>query len=667
MNEIISLAWDAKEILRGDFKKNKWGEIILPFVVLRRLERVLEPTKEEVLQEYKKLEKFDENLIEARLNQITKQYFHNRSQYDLDLLLADSKNIYANMKNYLRGFSENVRDVFDNFDFNTTIQELQKRKLLYKIVQHFAKADLNVETIDNHMMGTIYEELVRKTSVATNEDAGEHFTPREVIKLMTMLLFSPHSEFLRQEHLIRTIYDPAAGTGGMLSIASEYIHSLNPAVTIDVFGQELNPETYSICKSDMMLKGLDLNKIKQGNSLIRSKEDVPGDGFPYEKFHYMLSNPPFGVNWGKKYEAEIKEEADKKYKGKYGPGLPRKSDGSLLFLLHMISKMKGVEQGGSRIAIVFNSSPLFTGEAGSGESDIRKWIIENDMLEAIVALPDQLFYNTGILTYIWIVNNNKELKRRGKVHLINAVSFYEKMKTSLGQKRKYISDEQIKEIVALYEGFEENTFCKILDNEDLGYVRITVERPLKRNFKITDDRLERLNQEPAFQKLAEFPTILKEPTKGNVIETLKRIDSTKIFKDYEEFWSVVRDTFSHANFKLSPNLQKAIENALSDRDDTARPFLEKDGKPIPDTELRDYENVPLKEEIEIYFKRHVLPYVSEAWHGGGSGSSRNVVGYEIPFTRYFYKYNPLRPLEEIDAEIKQIENEIFEGIKELTK
>lgn len=659
MNEIISLAWGAKEILRGDFKKSQYGRIILPFVVLRRLERVLEPTKDKVLEEIEKLKKMDDKLVEARLNQITKQYFHNKSKYNLELLLADPNNIHKNMRAYLRGFSENVRDIFDNFNFDNTIDELHKQKILYQIVQHFAKAPLDPKTIDNHMMGTIYEELIRRTSEAANEEAGDHFTPREVIRLMVNLLFSHDKEFLKQKHLIRTIYDPAAGTGGMLSTSSEYLRDINQDAQLHAFGQELNPEAYAICKSDMMLKGLDLNRVKDGNSLTDE------DGFYNEKFHYMLSNPPFGVDWGK-YESKIKAEAEKGFGGKYGAGLPRKSDGSLLFLLSMMSKMKPQTEGGSRIAIVLNGSPLFTGEAGSGESEIRKWIFENDMLEAIVALPSQLFYNTGIFTYIWIVTNNKASKRKGKIQLINAPGedFYEKMKTSLGQKRQYISDEQITKITKIFEEFKPGEFCKIFDNKDFGYTRITVERPLKRNFQVSEERLERLKQESTFEKLAEVKRKPKEPSQTDVIKILKRIDSTKVFKDYEEFVKKVKDEFSHADFKLSPPLQKAIENALSERDETAKPALDKDGNQSSDSDLRDYENIPLKEDIDKYFEREVKPYVPDAWI---DEPTRDKVGYEIPFTRHFYKYKPLRPLEEIDSEIKKLQKDISEGLQELMR
>jgi len=658
MNEIASLAWGVKEILRDDFKKTDWGKIILPFMVLRRLGSVLEPTKEKVIKEFEKLKNENPELVEARLNKITGYQFHNKSKYDLELLQADDKNIQKNMKAYLRGFSENVRDVFENFKFDTSVDELSKQKILYQVIEKFASSylDFDPKKIDNHMMGTIYEEVIRRANEAINEEAGHHFTPREVIRLMVHILFAHDKELLKKKGLVRTIYDPAAGTGGMLSISSEYIQEINPEVIIEAYGQEINPETYAVCKSDMLIKNLDLNKIKKGNSLTDE------DGFPNTQFHYMLSNPPFGVDWGK-YESEIEKEAEKGFSGKYGKGLPRKSDGSLLFLLQMLSKMKPKKQGGSRIAIVLNGSPLFTGEADSGESNIRKWIIENDMLEAIIALPDQLFYNTGIFTYIWIVTNNKPEERKGKVQLINTISFFTKMKSSLGKKRNEISTQQIDDITKIFEKFKPGEYCKIFDNRDFGYTRITVERPLKRNFQVNKERLEKLKEESAFVALKDRKLKPKDPQQEDVIITLKTMP-TKLYKDYDEFSKDLENAFSHANFKLSSSLQKVIENTLSERDESANPAKDKDGNLVPDPDLRDYENVPLKQDINKYFEKEVKLYVPDAWI---DNFTRDKIGYEIPFTRHFYVYKPLRPLEEIDTEIKQLQKEISQGLEELMK
>jgi type I restriction enzyme M protein len=651
--EIVGLAWGAKEILRGNYKQSDYGDIILPFVVLRRLERVLEPTKKEVVEKLERMKGKDEEFLDAYFNKITRQYFHNRSKYNLELLLADPNNIHRNIKSYLRGFSPNVRDIFDNFRFDDTIDDLHKQKLLYQIVQHFAKAPLDLETISNHVMGTIYEELIRKTSEAANEEAGDHFTPREIIELMVNLLFSHDKEFLKEKYLIRTVYDPAAGTGGMLSVASEFVHSINPEANLDSFGQELNSESYAICKSDMMLKGLDLNRIAKGNSLTDE------DAFSKEKFHYMLSNPPFGVDW-RKYEFKIKEEAKKGLNGRYGAGLPRKSDGSLLFLLHMISKMRPVNgsnigKGGSRIAIVLNGSPLFSGDAGSGESNIRKWIIEKDMLETIIALPSQLFYNTSIFTYIWIVTNHKEHKRKGKIQLINAVKFFKKMNNSLGQKRNYITPQQMDEITKIYEDFQEGKNCKIFSNEDFGYKKLTIERPIKRSFEITENKLEELENDTAFKNI-----IASDESRSRFIAQLKSLTKSKSY-EHEKFYEACIEICLSSNVKMTQKLEKVLFNTLSVRDDNATPLVDSNGDFVPDPELRDYENVPLKENIEAYFSREVKPYVPDAW----IQSTDNKVGYEISFPRYFYEYEELPPIEEIDKEIQLLVEEISEGLRKL--
>ena len=658
INEIVSVAWSAKEILRGDFKRIDYGRIILPFIVLCRLGSVLKETKGDVLKEVEKHKDADEKFLDAILNGITKKNFHNKSKYDLESLVDDPDNIHKNMKTYLRGFSKDVRDVFENFKFNNTIDELDKQGILYNIVQLFSKTDLRPETFDQQKMGTIYEELIRKTSEATNEEAGEHFTPREVIRLMVNLILAEDIDLLKEKGVSRAIYDPAAGTGGMLAIADDYIHEINKKARTELFGQELLPFAYAICKSDMMLKELELDNIRLGNSLTDQ------DGFADTKFNYMLSNPPFGVDWGK-YSTKILAEASKGNEGKYGAGLPRKSDGSLLFLMHMISKMKSKEDGGARIAMVLNGSPLFTGEADSGESNIRKWIIENDMLEAIIAMPDQLFYNTGIYTYVWVLTNNKSENRKGKIQLINASGdkFYEKMKSSLGMKRKLISEAQKEEITKIFKDFKEGEFSKIFKNKDFGYARITVERPLKRNFEASDKRIEILKQDKNFVRLPKDKGTEKIPSQTQILECIEKIPS-KVYKNYTEFTNVLKGVFAENSVQLPAPLQKLIEKTLSERDDTAEPHFNKAGDthPVADSELRDNENIPLKQDIDEYFEKEVKKYVPDAWI---DESTREKIGYEIPFTRQFYKYKPLRPLEEIDAEIKQLQKEISEGLEEL--
>ena len=653
-NELITFFWAEKDILRGTYKQKDWGKVILPFVMLRRIGQVLEPTKDEVLKEYEKIKKLDPSFVNAKLNKISGHGFHNKTKHDMRSLLDDPDNIHKNLKAYIKGFSDNIQDIFENFNFIDIIKGLDKHKLLYRTVERFESADVSPEKVDNHMMGTIYEELIRQTQEAGNEEAGEHFTPREVIGLLSKLILLPEKNNLSQEGIIRTVYDPAVGTGGMLSIVSEQIREINPDVQIEGYGQELNPQSFAICKSDMLIKGLKSENIKYGE---KSGSLADQDGFPDQKFHYMLSNPPYGVDWSK-YADEVKAEAEKGSSGKYplGPqdGLPRKSDGSLLFVMQMISKMKSADDGGSRIGIVLNGSPLFTGEAGSGESNIRKWIIENDWLEAIIALPDNIFYNTGIFTYIWIITNKKEAKRVGKIQLINAISFFENMKTSLGNKRHFISAEQISQITKIYQDFKPGEFSKIFENKDFAYTRITVDRPLKRNFQATEERIERLKQESAFVKIADAKLKPKEPKQEDVKAVLKKMPS-KLYKDSEEFSNDLKDAFSHADFKLSSSLQKAIEKSLSERDETAVPAKDSKGNLKADSDLRDYENIPVTQDIDEYFEKEVTKYVPDAWI---VPETRDKIGYEIPLTRHFYVYKPLRPLEEIDADLKANAEEI---------
>ena len=653
-NELISLFWGEKEILRGPYKQKEYGDIILPFVLLRRIGRVLEPSKDKVLKEYEKIKKLDESFVDAKLNKISGHGFHNKTKHDMRSLLDDPDNIHKNLKAYIRGFSDNIQDIFENFNFIDIIKDLDKHKLLQPTVERFESADVSPEKVDNHMMGTIYEELIRQSQEAGNEEAGEHFTPREVIGLLSKLILLPEKNNLSQEGIIRTVYDPAVGTGGMLSIASEQIREINPNVQIEGYGQELNAQSYAICKSDMLIKGLKSENIKYGE---KSGSLADQDGFPDQKFHYMLSNPPYGVDWSK-YADEVKAEAEKGSSGKYplGPqdGLPRKSDGSLLFVMQMISKMKSADDGGSRIGIVLNGSPLFTGEAGGGESNIRKWIIENDWLEAIIALPDNIFYNTGIFTYIWIITNKKEAKRVGKIQLINAISFFENMKTSLGNKRHFISAEQITQITKIYQDFKPGEFSKIFENKDFAYTRITVDRPLKRNFQATEERIERLKQESAFVKIADAKLKPNDPKQKDILAVLKKMPS-KLYKDSEEFSNDLKDAFSHANFKLSSSLQKAIEKSLSERDETAVPAKDSKGNLKADSDLRDYENIPVTQDIDEYFEKEVTKYVPDAWI---VPETRDKIGYEIPLTRHFYVYKPLRPLEEIDTDLKANSEEI---------
>lgn len=478
--ELASFIWTIADLLRGDFKQHEYGDVILPLTILRRLDCVLEPTKEKVIKEYQKHESKPEEMREKFLNKASGMSFHNYSPYDFDKLVADPNNLADNLKQYIASFSGDIRDVMERFKFEDVINNLDDKDLLFQVSKKFSEIDLSPKKVSSMSMGYIFEELIRKFAEASNETAGEHFTPREVIRLMVNLLFNEDKEALTKEGVVRTIYDCACGTGGMLSVAEEYVRDLNEKARIEVFGQELNDQSYAICKSDMMIKGQKASNIKRGNTL---NDDQHQD----ETFDYMLANPPFGVDW-KKAKKDIEDEHKTQgFGGRFGAGTPKISDGSLLFLQHLISKMKQDEKG-SKIAIVFNGSPLFSGQAGSGESEIRRWILENDLLEAIVALPDQLFYNTGISTYIWLVNNKKSEKRKGKVQLINGTNFFVNMRKPLGDKRHEISDDDIKKITQIYGEFKESKESKIFNNSDFGYARVVVERPLVEGGVIVTDK-----------------------------------------------------------------------------------------------------------------------------------------------------------------------------------
>jgi type I restriction enzyme M protein len=649
--------WSVADKLRGVYKQSEYGRVILPLVVLRRLDCVLEPTKAEVLARHKKLKGRVENVAPV-LESVAGEQFYNTSALDFPRLLDDPANVAGNLRSYIAGFSPTARDVIEKFGFDTQITRLERANLLYLVVSQFAEIDLHPKVVSNVEMGYLYEELVRKFSELSNETAGEHFTPREVIRLMVNLLFVEDEDVLTKRGIVKTLFDPACGTGGMLSVAEDHLRDLNPDARLEVFGQELNEETYAICRSDMMLKGQDASHIVQGNSF-------DDDGHVGRTFDYMLANPPFGVEW-KQVERMVKGERETLgFGGRFGAGLPAINDGSFLFLQHMISKMKPARKGGSRVAIVFNGSPLFTGAAGSGPSEIRRWIIENDWLEAVVALPDQLFYNTGISTYFWVVTNRKSPDRRGKVQLVDARERWVKMRKSLGEKRKQISDEQIDEITRLYGAVEENERVKIFRNEEFGYQRITVERPLRLRYTGGAKTCERLEASKAFAKLGE------EQREGliGLVAALGELSTT----DRAEALAAV----AALNGKLSKPEEKVLLEALAVRDPEA-PAL-----PEPDPELRDQENVPLPVEpvrfeadpsarlasepyrrvVEEYTQAEVLPYVGDA----SVDHTKTKVGYELPLTRHFYKYVPPRLLEEIDAEIRSLEEEIQDLLAEVTR
>jgi len=578
---LSSFIWSVADLLRGDYKQSEYGKVILPFTVLRRLDCVLERTKGIVLIEKEIREAAGLN-PEPFLLRISGQLFYNTSPLDLKKLMGDQDHIGENLRAYMQAFSPAVRDIFESFEFHTQIDKLAKSGLLYLVTEKFANIDLHPEVVSNAQMGAVFEELIRKFAELSNETAGEHFTPREVIRLMVNLLFIEDDEALTRPGVVRSIYDPTAGTGGMLSVAGEHLASHNPDARLVMYAQELNPESYAICKADMLIKGQDIANIIFGNTLS-------ADGLVGKFFDYMLSNPPFGVEW-KKIEAIIRKEFEQNgFNGRFGPGLPRVSDGSLLFLLHLVSKMRPTKDGGSRFGIVLNGSPLFTGGAGSGESEIRRYMLENDLVEAIIGLPTDMFYNTGISTYVWIVSNRKPAARKGKLQLIDASGFWQKMRKSLGSKRRELSPEHIDEITRLFGNFEEATrevegasvpISRIFRNEDFGYRSITIERP-------------------------------ERDAAGNIVLGSKG---------------------------------KAK------------------GKPVPDSALRDTENVPLGEDVETYFKREVLPHAPDAW----IDHDKTRVGYEIPFNRHFYVFKPPRPLAEIDAELKGVTDRILSMIGGLT-
>jgi type I restriction enzyme M protein len=662
---VANFLWSVADLLRGAYKQADYGKVILPMTVLRRLDCVLEPTKAKVLAKAEAMKggKVKEQNLGPVLNRITGVPFHNVSKLDFEKLKGDPNHIGPNLLKYIEGFSPDVRDIFlVRFEFPKHIEKLARDNLLYLVFQRFAEVDLHPETVPNHMMGLVFEELIRRFSEQSNETAGEHFTPREVIRLMVDLLFVEDDDALRKAGVVRSLYDPACGTGGMLSVAEEYLRELNPQAKLEVFGQELNGESFAICKADMMIKGQNPASITPGNSFTE-------DGHKNERYDYLLSNPPFGVDWKQVQQVIEQEHETQGYAGRFGPGLPRISDGSTLFLLHMISKMKPAKDGGSRLAIVFNGSPLFSGDAGSGESEIRRWVIENDWLEAIVGLPDQLFYNTGISTYIWVVTNRKPKARRGKVQLINAVDLFQKMRKSLGNKRNQLSQANIDEIVKLYGEFKESERSKIFDNDDFGYRRIVVERPLRLNFQASPERIARLKEETAFQTLARTKKKGKageqEVADGrvlqeNILAVLAGLGAERVWTSRERFQEALDAALDPVR-KVPAPVRKAILAALGERDETAEACRDATGNEEPDADLRDNENVPRKESIQVYFEREVKPHVPEAW----IDETKTRDGYEIPFTRHFYKFTPLRPLAEIDADMRRLESEIEAALAEI--
>ena len=608
---LSSFIWSVADLLRGDYRQSEYGKVILPFTVLRRLDCVLEATKVGVLAELDSKSKAGLN-ADLFLLRKAGQSFYNTSPLDLGTLLGDQDNIRENLHAYVRGFSQAARDIFERFDFYAQVERLAKANLLYLVAEKFANIDLHPSAVDNASMGLVFEELIRKFAEISNETAGEHFTPREIVRLMVNLLFIEDDDVLTPGNaVVRTLYDPTAGTGGMLSVAGEYLAEHNPQARLTMYGQELNDESYAICKADMLIKGQNVENIIAGNTLS-------DDGHGGRKFDYMLSNPPFGVEWKKVEKAVRAEHEQKGFDGRFGPGLPRVSDGSMLFLMHLLSKMRPAMDGGSRFGIVLNGSPLFTGGAGSGESEIRRYVLENDLVEAIVGLPTDMFYNTGISTYVWILSNRKPADRKGFVQLIDASGFWQKMRKSLGSKRREMSEAHIDTVTRLFGDFVEAEMITVLD----AAAQVVGEPKLVTS---TDHA-------PA------------APEGGR----LKRVPISRIFRNEE---------FGYTTITVErPLIDEAGKPALSVKG-------KQKGKPQPNSALRDTENIPLSENIAAYFSREVLPHAADAW----IDEDKSKVGYEIPFNRHFHIFEPLRDLHVIDDELKAVTAGIMKMLEELTE
>jgi type I restriction enzyme M protein len=710
-SEIVSFLWGVADLIRDTFKRGKYQDVILPLTVLRRLDCVLADSKDRVLKRQAELKGKGLEGLEAQLRRASGFAFYNTSRYDFEKLLADAPHLATNLRNFIAGFSPNMREVLDKFDFDNTLAKLDEAGLLFQVVERFKIVDLHPDQIDNATMGTIFEELIRKFNEALNENPGEHFTPRDVVHLMVDLMLAGDDGRIRRKGVVCTVYDPCCGSGGMLMIAKEHITvglrkngdllrpAINKAAEIHLFGQEVNPETWAVSKSDLFMKdptGRDADNITYGSTL--SNDRLAG-----KTFDYLIANPPYGKDW-KRDEDSVRAEHERGSAGRFSPGLPRISDGQLLFLLHMLAHAKETKEGGSRIAIIMNGSPLFTGDAGSGESEIRRFILENDLLEALIALPEQLFYNTGIATYVWVVTNRKAPARKAKVQLVDATTFWAPMRKSLGDKRREIPLERAQDIVKIVadskDGEARMTFkdgkdeevvvSRIFPTTGFGFRKITVERPLRMNFQITPERIARLDDEKSFQMLAQSKkkgaAAAKDQAEGRTLQEairkLLRGLPNRMIKDHDEFERMLDAASKKVGLKLPAPAYKAILSALSERDETAAIWRDEDGNPEADPELRDTESVPLPAgddpadaagvpgSVRAFFEREVKPHVPDAWIDTSKRDPKDgrvgLVGYEINFNRYFYRYSPPRPLEEIEAEIRGIESDILQMLAEVT-
>ncbi len=657
-NYFSNLIWQIADLLRGPYRPPQYERVMLPMTVLRRFDCVLAPRKAKVVGEYERSkDKFKGEALDARLNKAAGQRFHNHSPLDFERLKGDPDNIAQHLVSYIKGFSANVRRIFDYFEFENEIEKMREANILYLVVSKFCDVDLHPDRVPNEQMGLIFENLIRRFNELANETAGDHFTPRDVIRLVVSILFIHDDKLLATPGTVRKLLDPACGTGGMLAEAQNYLRDYHDAARLYVYGQDYNKRAFATAASDMLMKQVDHNG---GGNNIRFGDSFTEDQFAGETFDYFLTNPPFGVDW-KKQQKEIEGEHDKQgFAGRFGAGLPRVNDGSLLFLQHMIAKFELVRptehKHGSRLAIVFSGSPLFTGGAGSGESDIRKWIIENDWLEAVIALPEQMFYNTGIGTYIWIVTNRKEKARKRKIQLLDVREVWtagggEDNKRSLGDKRRHMTNAQIAEIVKLYARQGDGESSKIFDNADFGYTRVTVERPLRLRYELTSEDKARF--------LDACPHLLDD------VQAIDKALGRRPQRDWNVVWNRIEELLHKRTSSWKKSEKSLFRSVLTQKDPQAEPVWKSERKDgfEPDADLRDFENVPLKDEIDVYFEREVRPHVPDAW----IDRTKDKVGYEVNFNRHFYKYMPPRRLETIDADLKRAEDEILRLLREVTE
>ena len=699
-SDIVSFIWGVADLIRDTFKRGKYQDVILPLTVLRRLDCVLASTRERRTSTAGRIEKAGGSKTSTgRLCRASGFAFYNTSRYDFERLLADAPNVAPNLRNHIAGFSQNMREVLERFDFDNTISRLDESGLLFQVLERFGGVDLHPDQIDNAAMGTIFEELIRRFNEALNENPGEHFTPRDVVHLMVDLMLAGDEESIGGKGVVRTVYDPCCGSGGMLTIAKEHVNlgnrengnilsgPVNPDAGIHLFGQEVNPETWAVSKSDLFIKdptGRDADNLAYGTTLSNDVHAV-------RSFDYLIANPPYGKDW-KRDERDVRAEHERGALGRFGPGLPRISDGQLLFLLHMLAHVKDPKEGGSRIAIIMNGSPLFTGDAGSGESEIRRYIFENDLLEALIALPEQLFYNTGIATYVWLLTNRKAPKRRGMVQLIDASSFWVQMRRSLGDKRRQITPEKAQDILKLLVDYrdgdtrvvtrdgsqEEAVVSRVFPTSHFGFRKITVGRPLRLNFLASPERIARLEEERGFQSLAKSKKRGyagdQEETEGLKLQKKLRdllcdLPET-IIPDRKTFETMLDNALKKAEIRLPAPAKRAVLNALSERDETAAVCRGRNGEPEPDPGLRDTERVPLTESVQDFFDREVQPHIPDAWIDESKRDLKDgqvgIVGYEINFNRQFYRYTPPRPLEDIERDIQAIEVDIMRLLGDVT-